>query len=89
MTDDEVVRKIFPLYSQAIRTNLPVFLLQKLEDCLTAQITEADIVGLGAPSWPDTVLTALASPIVAPFHALQSLTDLPQSFGALFSVLFK
>ena len=41
MSDDEVVRKIFSLNSEARRTNLPVLLLEKLLGCLAVQITQS------------------------------------------------
>ena len=59
MSDDEVLGKILSLKSEARRTNLPVFLLEKLLDCLAVQITQADLVGLGAHCWSEAILTVV------------------------------
>ena len=94
MSDDEVERKILPLNPQAVGTNLPVLLLQELQDCLAVQITQTDVVGLGAQSRSDTVVTPFApglinSLIVAAFLADQSLTYLLQLLAAVCFMLFK
>ena len=65
MADDEVVRKILSLNSETRRTYLPVLLLEKLQDCLAVEITETDLFGLGAESFPRQLQDAILTPISA------------------------
>ena len=82
---------ILPLNSEAIGTNLPVLLFEKLQDRLTVEITETDLVGLGAQGWPDAVLTAISTlgPGAGPLLVHLFITELFQSLRGLCFVLFK
>ena len=89
MSDDEVERKILPLDCQTIGTNLPVLLLEEVQNCLAVEITETDLVIPGADPWSDAVQTPISTPGTGPFLTHLFLTDLFQLVRALCFVLFQ
>ena len=66
MKEDEVEGKVLSLNClQTTRTILPIFLIEKLQDCLAVEITETDLFGLGAESFPRQLQDAILTPISA------------------------